>query len=840
MGIRALYRTGTVVAWALAGGIFILLTAFGPGHAAAAQQRHLKKTEDFSAVQALVQQGRLQQAKTELLVELQRNPSSVDGYNLLGIISSEEGDYPSALAAFQKALQLAPNSTKTHNNLGSLYLAQKKFDLAQKQFRATLRLEPGTRDGNYGMGLLLMARGQPAEAIPHFARVHPGDTATQFNLIQAYLETKRTAVALRMAAELSAEKKNDVKLHFSLGELLATEGQYKPAQLELEKADVLKPGTFEILYSLGQAYLLDGAYTRADLALTQAIALKPDSAAALYLLGQTYWEEARPLDALETLVRAHGIAPKNTDIILLMAQISIAEGYFQDAIPLLQKGLEIDPQRTDLRSALGESYFKSDEIEKAIRTFQNVIAVQPSARAYAFLGLSHAYLGRFEQARQDFQQGLKLDPGNNFCLFNLGYIAEQQGDSATAGAIFEKVLHTDPNFPQALLGLANLRIAAGKLPEAEELLKRYIRAGRNPATGYYKLAMVERKLHQTAAANRDLAMFQTLSRNATPNSYAYEDLFDYLDNRSKLSARARDQQDLSQLLGQIKKHPDQPEILYLLAQAYLKSGNVDEARNTIAQLDKVQAGNTRTLAGAGVLLARYHLYDDAIQQFQAAIRENPDSDDIRFDLANTYFREGLYSQALDAAQQISEQGRKDDASLALLADIYARLGDTTRAGQMYRSAIRHSPDNDQNYVSLALLQLRENEVAAAKQTLLTGQARIPASGMILWGLGIASVMEGKTAEAAKQFERAVDLLPEWPGSYSMLGVFYFQTGQIAKAKQVLERFRNSNARGGLNVDRIEQTLAAAPATAPEGNRPLPMEKRESLLHLALMLADRTL
>jgi tetratricopeptide (TPR) repeat protein len=834
-------RIERLAAWSRVRGVLLVLAGLTLWQAAAAQQQHhAKKTENVSAVQALVQQGHLEEAKTELLVELKENPSSMDGYNLLGIIESEEGDDSSALAAFQKALQLAPDSTKTHNNLGNLYLAQKNVDLAEKEFRATLRLDPDNRDGNYNLGLLLMARGKPAEAIPHFERVRPRDTETQLNLIHAYLETKHTAEALRMATALSAQNKNDVKLHFSLGVLLASEGQYKPAQLEFEKADVLKPGDFEILYSLGQAYLLDGTYTKAELEFTQALALKPDSAEALYLLGETYWKESRPLDALEKLVRAHSVAPKNTDIILLMAQISIAEGYFQDAVPLLQKGLEIAPQRIDLRSALGESYFKSDKIEEAIKTFQQVIAVQPSPRAYAFLGLSHAYLGRFDQAKQDFDNGLKLDPGNTFCLFNLGYIAEQQGDAKTASAIFEKVLRADPDFPNVLLGLANLRIQDRQFAEAEQLLKHYIRVSPNPATGYYKLAMVERELHQTAAANHDLATFQTLSKNVTPNSYAYEDLFDYLDNRSKLSAQAREQQDLSQLLEQIKKHPDQPEILYLLAQAYLRAGNVDEARNTIAQLDKVKAGDYRTLAGAGVLLARYHLYDDAIVQFQAALQVNPDSDDVKFDLANAYFRKGLYSQALDASQQVSEQGRKDDAYLALLADIYAHLGDATHAEEIYRDAITRSPDNDQNYLSLALLQLREGNIVDAKQALLTGQARIPASGKILWGLGIASVMEGNTAEAAKQFERAVDLLPEWPGSYSMLGVFYFQTGQIAKAKEVLERFKNSNARGVLNIDRIEQVLAEAPATTSEADEPLSMQKRESLLHLGLLLADRTL
>jgi len=93
---------------------------------------------------------------------------------------------------------------------------------------------------------------------------------------------------------------------------------------------------------------------------------------------------------------------------------------------------------------------------------------------------------------------------------------------------------------------------------------------------------------------------------------------------------------------------------------------VDEAKSTIAQLDKVSANDYRTVAGAGVLLARYHLYDDAIQHFQAALAANPNSDEIKFDLADAYFRKGLYPQALDAAEQVSEQGRKDDAYLALL------------------------------------------------------------------------------------------------------------------------------------------------------------------------------
>src|ERR1700730_2257624 len=99
--------------------------------------------------------------------------------------------------------------------------------------------------------------------------------------------------------------------------------------------------------------------------------------------------------------------------------------------------------------------------------------------------------------------------------------------------------------------------------------------------------MVERSLHQVEAAQRDLNVFQTLSKDSSTGPYPYQHLFDYLDNRSKLSPQERNQLDLSELTEQIKTHPGQPQNLYLLAEAYLKLGKKEEARQTIAQLDRI-------------------------------------------------------------------------------------------------------------------------------------------------------------------------------------------------------------------------------------------------------------
>src|SRR5437588_10003513 len=548
----------------------------------------------FPEVEELLRQGLIEQAKEKIQDELQRNPASVEGYNLLGIICSGQKDYAQALEAFQYALKLEPSSTRTRNNLGNVYVAEEKSDLAEKEFRTVLRLDPANRDGNYNLGLVLMSEGHPAEAVVHFQRVRPANVQARFNLIRAFLQARRTAEGLKVARQLSGENKDDVELHFTLGVLLASEKQYPAAQLELEKAIALQPETFEILFNLGQAYLRGGEYTKAEPALNRALKLKPDSPETLYLLAQVNADQTRAVDALDLLVRAHKLAPQNTDIIFLLARVSMSQNYFEDAIPLLESGLKIAPQRVDVHAALGESYFMSGKAEKAIEEFKALIQLDPSARSYAFMGLAYRHLGRFDEGRKYFQEGLKLSPHDASCLFNLGYIEERQGNHAKAEDLFQQALRSNPDFSDALLELANLRIEAKRLEEAAQLLRRYVKVTRDAASGYYKLAMVERSLHQMDAAQRDLQVFQTLSKDPSTGPYPYQHLFDYLDNRSTLSARDRTQLDLTELINQIQKHPDQPQDMYLLAEAYLKLGKLDEARKTIAQLDQLSSGDYRT------------------------------------------------------------------------------------------------------------------------------------------------------------------------------------------------------------------------------------------------------
>ena len=789
--------------------------------------------------ETLMSQGQTAEAKQKLTQAVAENPASVEAYNLLAIIYTGEKDFSNASDALQHALTLDSNSAGTHINLGNMYIAEGKSALAEQEFRRVLQSHPTNAEANYDLGVLLLSSGKAAEAIVHFKRVQPQNVQTQMNLVRANLQAHQTAQALALAQQISAAHKDQVQVHFTLGMLLAGEKQYRPALFELETADALAPETFEILRNLGETYFRAGDYAKSEVALNRALKIKAESADTLYVLGEVYAGQGRSVDALDALVRAHKLAPGNLDIILLLGRTSIAQNYFEDAIPLLESGVELAPKRADLRAALGEGYFLSGKVERSLEEFESLVSLDPSPRSYALLGLTYRHLGRFAEASKYFHEGLRRDPRNTFCIFNLGYIEERQGNTAKAEELFRESLRLNPNLADAMLELADLRVASKNFAEAAQILRRYVKLSPNPASGYYKLAMAERSLHQTEAADRDLARFQTLSKDTSAGAY-HPHLFDYLDDRANLSPQARAEVDVAELKDRVQQHPDRTQDLYLLAGTQFELGNRAEALQTIAQLDQLSKSDERLQTAVGVLLARYHLYQPAIQHFQTALQLNPGSEDVKFDLAEAYFRTGNYAEALASAQTLSESAQQDDAYLALLGDIHAHLGNTDDAIAAFHKALQRSPDNDQYYLSLALAQLRRSDVDAARSTLSQGLGRIPNSGKLLWGMGLVAVLEGKEAEAANRLERSVELLPEWPGSYATLGVFYYQTGQIAKAREVLQRFKSSDTSSGLDIGRIEQVLARAPATDERPQSTITPEARQQLLQFALSVADRTL
>lgn len=776
----------------------------------AARANSSAAARDFEQAKIFFKQGALNRALSAVQRGLTIQPNDVEGLNLLGMIYHQQKQYAKSADAFRKAVGINPRSLTTLNNLATSYSAQQKDELALHTLREILTLDPDNSTANFNFGLLLLGMHKPKEAIFYLERVEPKDPPALLSLTQAYFMAGMELKGTQTAHDLSNFAGKDVKLHFSLAVALASVKQYASAIREFETANALQPRTFEILHDLGQAYLRNNEPAKAEPPLEQALQLQPGSADTLYLLAQSASDQRRDIEALELLTKARKAAPKNTNILLLLARLSMKQSFFEDAIPLLNEAIKIEPRRPDPHAALGESYFTVGKVDKALQEFKLLLELDPSAGSYAFMGLTYRHLGKFDEAKHYLNQGLKTDPNNVLCLFNLGFIAKRQGDVVQAEHYFARALQIAPDYEDAIFELGSLKMEEKKYQDSIPLLRHCTEVSEKPAQAYYKLAIAERNLHQTEASQRYMKIFITLSKNPQPGPYPLQHFFNYMNRRAGMSSEQKNESDLRALETEVKKNPERPGSLYLLAEAYLKLGHNREALSTIAQLDKLSGSDFRSLLGEGVMLAQFHLYPEAIQHFEAAATTDPTSDEARYNLANAQYQIHEYEKAFESLQKVSAEGQKDDAYLGLLGDLCIRLGRTQEGVEALRLAIRKSPENDQNYLSLALAQMmRTEDTNAAFATLQQGLTRIPDSGALYWGLGIASVLRGDAGSAESYLKKAVDLAPARASALISLGFFYFEAGKIQEARSVLQHYSETFPDGEINVEQIKQALENA-------------------------------
>src|SRR5438445_11794054 len=107
--------------------------------------------------------------------------------------------------------------------------------------------------------------------------------------------------------------------------------------------------------------------------------------------------------------------------------------------------------------------------------------------------------------------------------------------------------------------------------------------------------------------------------------------------------------------------------------------------------------------------------------------------------------------------------------------------------------------------------MRAGNADGAQEALRQGMTGIPNSGALYWGMGVLAVLQGDNGHAESYLKKAVDLTPSRESGYSALGIFYYETGQLSEARQILQRYQDLFPHGTLDVGRIRQALDAAPA-----------------------------
>ena len=281
----------------------------------------------LNLAQALIDEGRLEEAVQAGKVAVEQRPDSYDAHINLAIALGNLERFDESERHLRRAVEIAPEESAPRANLGVLLSRRNELDEAELHLRRALELAPRALDVLPNLAKLLMLQEQPEEALALYDRIVAGGGA-------------------------------DVATHTARGNILLGLERHDQALIAWRQALELKP--------------------------------PPNAAFALHLSsGRAEWAKSANADAAAPhFERALTIQPRHVGALGDLAQLRIAQERYQDAQALLLRAIEQAPDNATFHAGRGYALYRLGETDAAIESLQRALALDPTlneARAHLAL-----------------------------------------------------------------------------------------------------------------------------------------------------------------------------------------------------------------------------------------------------------------------------------------------------------------------------------------------------------------------------------------------------------------------------------------------------------------------
>lgn len=145
-------------------------------------------------------------------------------------------------------------------------------------------------------------------------------------------------------------------------------------------------------------------------ALVQAFPGDPD---ALEVLARFHFFRGNTEAAIATWKRCLAINPRYAYAFVGLGMAAARRGQFGESAEWFGRAVQSAPQALAFREDFAEALINAGEVEKAIAVLEDLVRVSPrSARAFDLLGSAYSHLGKYAEARDNYQRAAQLDPAH--------------------------------------------------------------------------------------------------------------------------------------------------------------------------------------------------------------------------------------------------------------------------------------------------------------------------------------------------------------------------------------------------------------------------------------------
>lgn len=356
--------------------------------------------------------------------------------------------------------------------------------------------------------------------------------------------------------------------------------------------------------------------------------------------------------------------------------------------------LAANPKDADLYFRRANEYYKFNQYLRALsdcdKALEFAAPTNTDLRFQAYMLRADIYqmLNKHQEALDNFNEALKIDPASYMALQQKGNEEYELGNYAQAKAAYTRLRSLNPRSAEALTGLARVAVQENNIGLASEYMDDAVSMMPAESDIYIRRASVRRMQGNNTGAVEDLLMAISIDSN----NRAMQELID-LANVDYPSV-------ISGLSSSITLAPKQGMLYYIrafVAQAHEHFANaLVDYRRLIDDNMYNYAGLYNSMAQCEFALCKF---DKALDDVDYAISmDGSRNSDFFVTKSKILFAQGKYKEAADALRTASLSGNLPVSAIQYESVLCFKQKDFAKANDLLASMIIDRPEDMKNYM----------------------------------------------------------------------------------------------------------------------------------------------
>ena len=633
-------------------------------------------------IRTLLNEGRLDEAQTQLAKVLADNPDIAEANYLAGAVYLRQGRVQSAYGKFKQATEVRPNYYEAQEKLGEIYLLAGDYkaakDVASKLVQGKdylgdgllMEAEIAAAQGNIDEALrkadaaftgagetgkakmssfladLYLKKGDKAKADKIVRELDTANMNAEglLSLAKYYLGAGQDAQALSLFRQALKRYPESAEVNYHYGQYLSQKGQYGEAGTYYKKALSVAPSVQIVAYQYVQCLLATNQYGEAKSYVDDMDRKQPNSLLTLGLKLQYHLLAEERRQAIETVKRITRIIPYAPRPYTILANLYWQEGIMPLAEKNAKKAISLKEKTVLPHLMVGDVLLSQKRYPEALAFYDRVLEVQPE-NLVALLQTGDIYLatGQPRKAEDQYTKALKANPSLKSIRTKIAWAKAQAGDMNSALAMNRQYMQETPADPQAVTAYANLLIKAGRIDEAMVTVQKSLKKQPKAWPLHYLMGDIYtiKKDFKSAKASYESSMV------LNP-----EDVRLALNVGARFEQNALDVETENYYLNTLRRFPNNPLVANQLAWFYIdRMGSPQKAKTLVETLlsekDWPEISDT-----VGWYYYSVGQYAPAENYFRQALLLMPDHVNTRARLALTLYALKKDQEASGEAQKV--------------------------------------------------------------------------------------------------------------------------------------------------------------------------------------------